>query len=112
LGRRTASIAALEGVAEHESGLTSGVNNTAFQVAIALGVAIVSTVAVSRSEDYLTGNEGANPLIVLTEGFRFVFVAVVVLAGIGMALAVLLLGRPRNAPHEQLEPVPATGAGE
>jgi Na+/melibiose symporter-like transporter len=106
----TASIAALAGVAEREAGLASGLSNTAFQIGQALGVAIASTVAVSRSEDYLAAHEGANPLVVLTEGFQSAFVACVVLAGIGVALALLLLGRPRKAPHKRLEPVPATGA--
>jgi EmrB/QacA subfamily drug resistance transporter len=108
----TATVAALAGVAERESGLASGLSNTAFQVGAALGVAIVSTVAVSRSEDYLAANEGANPLVVLNEGFQSAFLACVVLAGIGVALALLLLGRPRKAPQERLEPVPATGAAE
>jgi EmrB/QacA subfamily drug resistance transporter len=111
----TASIAALAGVAEHESGLASGLSNTAFQVGVALGVAIGTTVAVSRSEDYLAANDGANPLVVLTEGFQSAFLAYVVLAGIGVALALALLGRPRKAPHEHLEPAepaPATAAGE
>ena len=49
----TATIAALAGVAERESGIASGLSNTAFQLGGALGVAIVSTVAVSRSEDFL-----------------------------------------------------------
>ena len=102
----TASIAALAGVAEHESGLASGLINTTFQIGAALGVAIVSTVAVSRSEDYLAANEGANPLVALTEGFQSAFLACVVLAGIGVALALLLLGRPRRALQEQLEAVP------
>jgi EmrB/QacA subfamily drug resistance transporter len=102
----TATVAALAGVAEHESGLASGLSNTAFQIGAALGVAIVSTVAVSRSKDYLAANEGANPLVVLNEGFQSAFVACVVLAGIGVALALLLLGRPRRAPHEQLEAAP------
>ena len=57
----TATVAALAGVAEHESGLASGLSNTAFQIGAALGVAIVTTVAVSRSADYLAANEGANP---------------------------------------------------
>jgi MFS family permease len=108
----TASIAALAGVAEREAGLASGLSNTAFQLGGALGVAIVSTVAVSRSEDYLAANDGANPLVVLTEGFQSAFVACGVLAGIGVALALLLLGRPRKAPHERLKPVAATGAAE
>jgi EmrB/QacA subfamily drug resistance transporter len=104
----TATIAALEGVAEREAGLASGLSNTAFQLGGALGVAIVSTVAVSRSEGY----EAANPLVGLTEGFQSAFVACVVLAGIGVALALLLLGRPRKAAQERLEPIPATGAVE
>jgi EmrB/QacA subfamily drug resistance transporter len=108
----TATVAALAGVDERESGLASGLSNTAFQVGQALGVAIVSTVAVSRSEDFLAANDGANPLVVLNEGFQSAFVACVVLAGIGLALALLLLGRPRKAPRERLEPVPATGAAD
>jgi MFS family permease len=102
----TATVAALAGVAEQESGLASGLSNIAFQIGGALGVAIATTVAVSRSEDYLAANDGANPLVVLNEGFQAAFVACVVLAGIGMALALLLLGRPRNAPQERLEAVP------
>jgi MFS family permease len=102
----TATVAALAGVAEHESGLASGLSNTALQIGAALGVAIVSAVAVSRSEDYLAANEDANALVVLNEGFQSAFLAVVVLAGIGMVLALLLLGRPREAPQERLEAVP------
>jgi predicted MFS family arabinose efflux permease len=108
----TATIAALHGIPERESGVASGLSNTAFQLGGALGVAIVSTVAVSSSEDYLAANDGASPLVVLTEGFQSAFVACVVLAAIGVALALLLLGRPRKAPHERLEPVPAGGAAD
>jgi EmrB/QacA subfamily drug resistance transporter len=102
----TATVAALAGVAEHESGLASGLSNTAFQIGAALGVAIVTTVAVSRSEDFLAANDGANPLVALNEGFQSAFWACVALAGIGLALALLLLGRPRETPQERLEPVP------
>jgi hypothetical protein len=42
----------------------------------------------------------------LTVGFQSAFLALVVLAGIGMALALLLLARPRKAPREWLENVP------
>jgi EmrB/QacA subfamily drug resistance transporter len=104
----TATVTALAGVAERESGLASGLNNTALQIGGALGVAIVTTVAVSRSEDYLAANEGANQLVVLNEGFQSAFLACVVLAGIGMALALLLPGRPRTAPQEHAESAPAS----
>jgi hypothetical protein len=50
--------------------------------------------------------KGANTLVVLNEGFQAAFLACVVLAGIGVALALLLLGRPRKAPQERLEAVP------
>jgi EmrB/QacA subfamily drug resistance transporter len=108
----TATIAALADVAEHESGVASGISNSAFQLGGALGVAIVTTIAVSRSQDFLAANEGANPLFVLTEGFQSALVACVVLAGIGVALALVLLGQPRKAPHARLEPAPATGAAD
>jgi MFS family permease len=108
----TATIAALAGVAERESGVASGLNNTTFQLGGALGVAIVATIAVSRSEDYLAANEGANPLLALAEGYQSAFVACAVLAGIGVALALALLGRPRRAAQEHLEPAQATGAAD
>jgi EmrB/QacA subfamily drug resistance transporter len=99
----TATVAALAGVAEHESGLASGLSNTALQIGAALGVAIATTVAVTSSKDYLAAHAGANHLVVLNHGFQSAFLALVVLAGIGMALALLLLGRPRKAPQERLE---------
>jgi EmrB/QacA subfamily drug resistance transporter len=108
----TASIAALAGVPEHESGLASGLSNTSFQVGAALGVAIVTTVAVTRTDDYLSTKAGANPLVALTEGFQSAFMAVAILAGIGVVLALTLLGRSQTAPDKELEPVPATGSRE
>jgi len=102
----TATVAALAGVAEHEAGLASGLSNTATQIGGALGVAIATTVAISRSDDYLAANETASPLVVLNEGFQSAFLACVVLAGIGLALALLLLGRPRKTPQEEIEALP------
>jgi EmrB/QacA subfamily drug resistance transporter len=102
----TATVAALAGVAEDESGLASGLSNTALQIGAALGVAIATTVAVSRSNDYVSANEGASPLVVLNEGFQSAILACAVLAGIGVALALLLLGRPRERPQEQIDAVP------
>jgi EmrB/QacA subfamily drug resistance transporter len=102
----TSSIAALSGVAEEESGLASGLNNTAFQVGAALGVAIVTSVAVSRTDDFLTANGDGNPALALTEGFQAGFVACVVLSAIGLAASLLLPGLRRGI-SETLEPQPA-----
>ena len=79
-------------------------------IGTALGVAIVSTVAVSRSASYLAAHTGADPLVVLTEGYRSAFVACAVLAGIGLALALLLPGRPRKARQEHPDLAPAVSA--
>jgi EmrB/QacA subfamily drug resistance transporter len=100
----TATIAGLAGVAEHESGVASGISNTAFQLGGALGVAIVSTVAASSTD-------GSSPAA-LTEGFQAALVGCVILAAIGVVLALVLLGRPRKAPREQLEPAPATSLAD
>ena len=110
----TASIAALAGVTEHESGLASGLSNTSFQIGAALGVAVVTTVAVTRTEDFLASNTDAGRLVALTEGFQSAFLAIAILAGIGVALALMLLGRPRDVPSERLEasPVPVGDAVE
>jgi hypothetical protein len=80
------------------------------QTGTALGVAIVTTVAVSRSQHYLAAHKGANPLAALTEGYQSAFLACAVLAGIGLALAFLLPGRPRKPAHERPEPDPAADA--
>jgi MFS family permease len=106
----TASIAALAGVTEEESGVASGLSNTSFQIGAALGVAVATTVAVSRTEDFLSAHAGVSQAVALTEGFQSAFAAVAVLAGIGVAVALTLLGRPREA-REQLEPA-VLAAGE
>ena len=106
----TATVAALAGVAEHEAGLASGLSNTALQIGTALGAAIVTTVAVTRSAGYLAAHHSANPLAALTAGYQSAFLTCAMLAGIGLALALLLPGRPRSTAHQLPEPVPAARA--
>ena len=83
------SIASLTGVAETDAGLASGLNNASFQIGGAVGVAILSTVAVS-------GAHGADPLAALTEGYRSAFAVAIGVAALGMVAASLLLGRTRE----------------
>jgi len=104
----TATVAALAGVAEREAGLASGLSNTALQIGSALGVAIATTVAVSRSHDFIAAHAATNPLVVLTEGYQSAFVACAALAGIGLALTLLLPGRPR---HRRSQPAGSEALG-
>ncbi len=95
------SIASLTGVAESEAGLASGLNNASFQIGGAVGVAILSTVAVSEAH-------GADPLTALTAGHRSAFAAAIVVAALGIVAATLLLGgRREREPAALADPTPA-----
>jgi len=79
------SIASPSGVAETEAGLASGLNNASFQIGGAVGVAILSTAAVS-------GASAGEPLAALTDGYGSAFAVAVAVAALGMVAAGLLLG--------------------
>jgi EmrB/QacA subfamily drug resistance transporter len=103
------SIGALDGIAERDAGLASGLVNTTQQVGGALGVAVLSTLAISRSDD-LIANGTATP-VALTEGFQIALIAAAGFAIAG-ALAVLALVRGRRRPEPVAEPVAPATAGE
>jgi sugar phosphate permease len=95
------SIGALEGVAERDAGLASGLVNTTQQVGGALGVAVLSTLAISRSDDLMAGGTAAP--VALTEGFQIALIAAAGFALAG-ALAVVALVRGRRTPEPVAEP--------
>ena len=80
------SIVSLAGIAESDAGLASGLNNSSFQIGGAVGVAILSTVAVSSAH-------GDNPLAALTNGFQAAFATAIIFAALGLLVAVALLSR-------------------
>ena len=82
------SIAALTGVPERDSGIASGVSNAAFHVGGALGIAIMSTVAVTQAS-------GPNPLVAITHGFNVAFAVAIIFAGVGILASLVLLGRTK-----------------
>jgi EmrB/QacA subfamily drug resistance transporter len=100
------SIAALAGVEPHESGLASGLINTAQQIGGALGVAIASTVAFTHAKTLLAS--GHSPPFALTSGFALAFW---VLGGVGVAavVAAIALVRSSEAPVGEAEPAEAFG---
>jgi MFS family permease len=85
------SIAALAGIRAHEAGLASGLINTTQQIGGALGVAVLSTVAVSRSNDALAaGSERASAL---TDGFEAAFIVGAAVAFVGILVALFVVRR-------------------
>jgi EmrB/QacA subfamily drug resistance transporter len=104
-GYVAASIASLAGVAEAEAGLASGLNNTSFQIGGAVGVAILSSVAISQAD-------GTEPLVALTNGFQSAFAVAIAFAMLGLLTAILLLGRLSGpAPAGEAAVTPADTGG-
>ncbi len=77
------TIAAVSGVSEDESGLASGLINTSQQIGGALGLAVLGTIAASKTTDLVAAAQGAPAAIpgALTEGFQLAF-----LTGAGFAI--------------------------
>lgn len=75
---------------EEESGLGSGLVNTALQVGGALGLAVLSTIAFAQVDDTTAGAPGAMALA-LTEGFQLAFYVGAGFAAIGIVVALLVV---------------------
>jgi MFS family permease len=85
------SIAALAGVTASEAGLASGLINTSQQIGGALGIAALSSIATSRTEDSI-GNGAVLP-VALVDGFHSAFVVGAIVAALGVIAAVTLIRR-------------------
>jgi EmrB/QacA subfamily drug resistance transporter len=94
-------LAAMSDVEEDKAGLASGIVNTSSMMGGALGLAILASLAASRS-DALLGS-GADRLSALAGGYHIAFLAAAVFAAVAAVLGAALL---RNGPGA------AAGAGE
>ncbi|MBV9167040.1 MAG: MFS transporter [Solirubrobacterales bacterium] len=95
LGFVTSTIAAVSGVTEREQGLASGMINTSQQIGGALGLAVLSTIATTKTHDMLASGS-ANLPHALTDGFQSAFLGGSVIAALGFA-ATLILIRTRDS---------------
>jgi hypothetical protein len=96
------SIAALAGVQDAEAGLASGLINTSQQIGGALGIAALSTIATTQTENAVAG--GSALPVALVDGFTAAFVAGVVIAGLGVVAALTLIRRNELEQAPQAEP--------
>jgi MFS family permease len=93
LGFNPVLLAAMSDVEQSESGLASGVVNTSFMMGGALGLAVLASVAASRT-DSLRGS-GHGPLAALNGGYHAAFLIGAVFAAAAAALGAALL-RPKE----------------
>jgi EmrB/QacA subfamily drug resistance transporter len=96
-------LAAMSDVAPEEAGLASGVVNTAFMMGGALGLAILASLAASRTDSLRADGHGA--LAALVGGYHVAFLLGAVFAASGAVLGTALLRtrlQPEHAPRKSV----------
>lgn len=92
---------AMSGATPAEAGLASGLVNTTVQVGGALGLAVVATLAATRTGDHLAA--GASQAVALTDGYRLAFLIGAGCVAAAIALAIAVLPRAGHAPAHSAE---------
>ncbi len=96
------TTASVSGVHEHESGLASGLINTTQQVGGSLGLAIVTTIASTRTAHALIHGTGRSTTQALTDGFQWAFLGAAGFAGLAFLIAAFT--KRWSAPRPQRRP--------
>jgi len=96
------TIAAVAGTKPQEAGLASGLINTSQQIGGAVGIAILSTIAVSTTSDDLTSGVAAPAA--LTDGFQNAFWAGAAITFAGVLVSLFFV-RGRDLQHHEIAAV-------
>jgi hypothetical protein len=86
-------LAAMGDVPQDEAGLASGVVNTAFMMGGALGLAVLASLAASRTSSL--EETGSSELVALTGGYHVAFLVGAIFAGAAAAIGASSCGRLR-----------------
>jgi EmrB/QacA subfamily drug resistance transporter len=95
------------GVSAKDSGLASGLFNTAQQVGGSLGLAILASLAASHTSSVLQASHGVGQLAARVSGYHLAFLAAAIMLAAGGALMTFVL---RKSHTEEIERDLATGA--
>jgi EmrB/QacA subfamily drug resistance transporter len=101
------TIAAVSGVREREMGLASGLINTSQQIGGALGLAVLASIATSRTTEITGTTQGSPSPDALVEGFQAAFFGGACIALLGFVLTLVLIRTSDSRAHLELEAAPA-----